>query len=93
MPQPEVPPGAPFTSFCQRGGNFGPKRANAIGQPGQWRQGIVPYSFYNAGVQIFNVADPAKPTIAGYFVPALADESELPVYTLGKGRVLDLHRV
>ena len=83
MPQPEVPPGAPFTSFCQRGGNFGPKRA--IGQPGQWRQGIVPYSFYNAGVQIFNVADPAKPTIAGYFVPALADESELPVYTLGKG--------
>lgn len=85
MPQPEVPPGAPFTSFCQRGGNFGPKRANAIGQPGQWHQGIVPYSFYNAGVQIFNVADPAKPTIAGYFVPALADESELPVYTLGKG--------
>lgn len=85
MPQPEVPAGAPFTSFCQRGGNFGPKRANAIGQPGQWRQGIVPYSFYNAGVQIFNVEDPAKPTIAGYFVPALADESELPVYTLGKG--------
>ena len=51
------------------------------------------YSFYNAGVQIFNVADPAKPTIAGYFVPALADESELPVYTPGQGRVLDLHRV
>lgn len=85
LPRPEVPAGAPFTDFCQRGGNFGPKRANAIGQPGQWRQGIVPYSFYSAGVQIFDVKDPAHPTIAGYFVPALADESQLPSYTLGKG--------
>ncbi|WP_042338549.1 LVIVD repeat-containing protein [Paraburkholderia ferrariae] len=85
LPRPEVPKGAPFTDFCQRGGNFGPKRANAIGQPGTWRQGIVPYSFYNAGVQIFDVKDPAHPKIAGYFVPALADESQLPSYTLGKG--------
>ncbi|HDR9583100.1 TPA: hypothetical protein QDC22_003043 [Burkholderia stabilis] len=85
LPVPDVPAGAPFTSFCQRGGNFGPKRANAIGQPGVWRQGIVPYSFYNAGVQIYDVKNPAKPTIAGYFVPALADEKELPSYTLGKG--------
>ncbi|WP_245644027.1 LVIVD repeat-containing protein [Paraburkholderia oxyphila] len=85
LPRPEVPEGAPFTDFCQRGGNFGPKRANAIGQPGGWRQGIVPYSYYSAGVQIFDVKDPAHPKIAGYFVPALADESQLPTYTLGKG--------
>lgn len=85
LPEPEVPEGAPFTSFCQRGGNYGPKRSNSIGQPGTWRQGIVPYSFYNAGVQIFDVKDPSKPRIAGYFVPGLADETELPVYTLGKG--------
>ncbi|RDU96713.1 hypothetical protein [Trinickia dinghuensis] len=85
LPRPEVPEGAPFTDFCQRGGNFGPKRANAIGQPGGWRQGIVSYSFYNAGVQIFDVKDPTHPKIAGYFVPALADESQLPSYTLGKG--------
>ncbi|WP_234819081.1 hypothetical protein [Cupriavidus metallidurans] len=85
LPRPEIPPGAPFTSFCQRGGNFGPKRANAIGQPGGWRQGIVPYSFYNAGVQIYDVKNPAQPTIAGYFIPPLADETQLPSYTLGKG--------
>lgn len=85
LPQPVVPAGAAFTSFCQRGGNFGPKRANAIGQPDTWRQGVLPYSFYNAGVQIFDVRNPAKPSIAGYFVPALADETELPEYTLGKG--------
>ncbi len=85
LPMPTPPEGAPYTSFCQRGGNFGPKRSNAIGQPGGWRQGIIPYSFYNAGVQIFDVKNPEKPTIAGYFVPALADETELPSYTLGKG--------
>ncbi|MQR00844.1 LVIVD repeat-containing protein [Glaciimonas soli] len=85
LPMPTPPEGAPYTSFCQRGGNFGPKRSNAIGQPGGWRQGIIPYSFYSAGVQIFDVKNPEKPTIAGYFVPPLADETELPNYTLGKG--------
>ncbi|MGE8320091.1 MAG: hypothetical protein ACN6O3_15185 [Comamonas sp.] len=85
LPRPKPPAGAPYTDFCQRGGNFGPKRSNAIGQPGQWRQNIVPYSFYNAGVQMFDVTDPAQPKIAGYFVPPLANESQLPKYTLGKG--------
>ena len=85
FPQPEPPAGASFTAFCQRGGNFGPKRSNAIGQPGNWKQGIVPYAFYNAGVQIFDVSDPARPKIAGYYVPRLADEKELPKYSLGKG--------
>lgn len=85
FPMPTPPSGAPFTDFCQRGGNFGPKRANAVGQPGTWRQGIVPYSFYNAGVQIFDVRDPAHPSIAGYYVPRLANADELPEYALGKG--------
>lgn len=85
LPRPKPPEGAPYTDFCQRGGNFGPKRSNAIGQPGGWRQNIIPYSFYNAGVQMFDVSNPAEPKIAGYFVPPLADQTQLPGYTLGKG--------
>jgi hypothetical protein len=85
LPTPTPPTDASFTDFCQRGGNFGPKRSNAIGQPGAWRQGIVPYAYYNAGVQIFDVKNPAKPTIAGYYVPRLANADELPDYALGKG--------
>lgn len=85
LPRPTPPEGAPYTDFCQRGGNFGPKRANAIGQPGKWRQNILPYSFYTAGVQLYDVSNPAQPKIAGYFVPPLADETQLPKYTLGKG--------
>ena len=85
FPRPMPPDNAPFKDYCQRGGDFGPKRSNAIGQPGRWRQGIVPYAFYNAGVQIFDVKDPAHPRIAGYYVPRLANADELPKYTLGKG--------
>lgn len=85
LPRPTPPEGASYTSFCQRGGSFGPKRSNSIGQPGTWRQNIVPYSFYNAGVQLFDVTNPAEPKIAGYFVPPLADETELPSYLLSQG--------
>lgn len=85
LPRPTPPPGAPFTSFCQRGGDFGPKRSNAIGQPGTWRQGIIPYGFYNAGVQLFDVKDPLHAKIAGYFVPRLANGKDLPEAEQGKG--------
>ena len=46
-------------------------------------QGLAVYAFYNAGIQIFDVKDPAKPTIAGYFVPRFPTEKELPSYTFG----------
>ncbi len=91
LPRPVPPEGAPYTSFCQRGGSFGPKRSNSIGQPGAWRQNIVPYSFYNAGVQLFDVTDPAKPRIAGYFVPPMADETELPAYLGGSQGVFAMY--
>jgi len=38
---------------------------------------VVPYAFYNAGVQIFDVEDPTQPTIAGYFVPRFPKEDEV----------------
>lgn len=85
LPRPTPPEGAPYTDFCQRGGNFGPKRANASGQPGQPKQNILPYSYYTAGVQLFDVSNPEQPKIAGYFVPPLAGKEDLPGYTLGKG--------
>lgn len=91
LPRPVPPEGAPYTSFCQRGGSFGPKRSNSIGQPGVWRQNVVPYSFYNAGVQLFDVTDPTQPRIAGYFVPPMADETELPAYLGGSQGVFAMY--
>ena len=83
FPRPVPPPGAGFTDFCQRRGSFGPKRSGGLGQPERGRQGLAIYAFYNAGIQIFDVKDPAKPTIAGYFVPRFPTEKELPSYTFG----------
>lgn len=82
LPRPTPPEEAPYTSFCQRGGSFGPKRSNAIGQPGKWEQGIVPYAFYNAGVQIFDVSDPVNPEIVGYFIPPMNNQEDLPKWAL-----------
>lgn len=76
FPRPVPPPGAGFTDFCQRRGSFGPKRSGYLTQPGRFRDGIVAYAFYNGGVQIFDVKDPTKPTIAGYFVPRFPTEAE-----------------
>ena len=83
FPRPTPPPEASFTDFCQRRGSFGPKRSGGLTQPQRGRQGLAIYAFYNAGIQIFDVKDPAKPAIAGYFVPRFANEKEMPDYTFG----------
>lgn len=83
FPRPTPPPGAEFTDFCQRRGSFGPKRSGGLAQPEYGRQGIVTYAFYNAGIQLFDVSNPEQPTIAGYFVPRFANETEAPEYTFG----------
>lgn len=81
LPRPTPPKEAKFTDFCQRKGSFGPKRSGTTHQPGHGRDGIVPYAFYNAGLQIFDVKDPAQPKISGYFVPRFPTTSEMPDYT------------
>ena len=81
LPRPTPPEGAAFTDFCQRGGSFGPKRSGQSSQPGWGRDGVVPYAFYTAGLQIFDVTDPAKPTIGAYFVPRFPTTEEMPDWT------------
>ncbi len=84
LPRSVPPEDAPFTDFCQRKGSFGPKRPGYhTTQPGRWTQGIVPYAFYNAGVQIFDVNDPGNATIAGYYIPGFPTEEETPGYVTG----------
>lgn len=82
LPRPTPPEDAAFTDFCQRKGSFGPKRTGYYTQPGTPRDGILPYAFYNAGVQIFDVRDPLDPRIAAYFVPRF-DTERVPDYARG----------
>ena len=83
FPRPTPPADAGFTDYCQRRGSFGPKRSGYLTQPGRGRDGVVAYAFYNAGVQIFDVKDPTKPTIAGYFVPRFPTTEEVSPWLLG----------
>lgn len=84
FPRPTPPAEAPYTDYCQRRGSFGPKRPGYhVTQPGRWRQGVVPYGFYNAGVQLFNVEDPLHPSIAAYYVPRFPKQEEMVEYMNG----------
>jgi hypothetical protein len=82
LPRPTPPADAAFTDFCQRRGSFGPKRSGYYTQPGTPREGILPFSFYNAGLQVFDVSDADKPEIVAYFVPRF-DEERVVSYAMG----------
>ncbi|GAB3627096.1 hypothetical protein PTE30175_03985 [Pandoraea terrae] len=73
LPRPTPPKEAGFTDYCERRASFGPKRSGYLNQPGTPSKQYIPYSFYNAGLQIFDVSNPAHPFIAAYFVPKMAD--------------------
>ena len=69
LPRPKPPANAPFQDYCQRRGSFGPKRTGYYTSPGEPRNGLLIYGFYNAGLQVFDVSNPKAPRIAAYFVP------------------------
>ncbi|RJL24565.1 hypothetical protein D5H75_29310 [Bailinhaonella thermotolerans] len=82
LPRPKPPAGAKFTDYCQRGGSFGPKRTGYYTSPGDPRQGLLPYAFYNAGVQFYDVRDVRRPRVAAQFVPP-GYSPAVPDYALG----------
>jgi hypothetical protein len=74
LPRPKPPAEAKFTDFCQRRGSFGPKRTGYYTQPGTPKDNILPFNFYNAGLQVFDVSDLKNPEITAYFVPPFNTE-------------------
>ncbi|MFI6541124.1 hypothetical protein ACIBHY_52345 [Nonomuraea sp. NPDC050547] len=76
LPRPVPPPEAPFTDWVQRRGMFGPKRPGYyLCDTGTPDPHVMPYVFYNAGIQFFDVSDPVNASIAGWFVPKMCDLS------------------
>ncbi|WNC69505.1 hypothetical protein RI845_04995 [Thalassotalea nanhaiensis] len=74
LPRPKPPADAKFVDFCQRRGSFGPKRTGYYTQPGTPKDNILPFNFYNAGLQVFDVSNIEKPKITAYFVPPFNTE-------------------
>jgi hypothetical protein len=79
MPRPMPPAGAPITDYAQRRGSFGPKRTGYFTNTGTPHGKIIPYAFYAAGLQIFDVSNPEEPKVGAYFVPpmGLKDDDDL----------------
>jgi hypothetical protein len=84
LPRPKPPAGAPITDYAQRRGSFGPKRSGYFTNTGTPHGHVIPYAYYAAGLQVFDVSDPANPTIGAYFVPPMGlkedDDMAAPVH-------------
>jgi hypothetical protein len=71
FPLPDVPDGYAHATFCEKGGRFGPHNQHqpqdqAVLQP----VGDVVYlTYFNAGLQIYDISRPTAPRIAGYYIP------------------------
>ena len=61
----------PVGNFCEKGGRFGPHNQHQPqGQPCLQPIGDLVYlTYFNAGLQIFDISDPYAPRIAGYYIP------------------------
>ena len=71
FPIPVAPEGYTAASFCDKGGRFGPHNQHQPqGQACLQPVGDYIYlTYFNAGLQIFDISDPHTPRIAGYFIP------------------------
>lgn len=76
LPVPVAPPDAPFSDFLDRRGRFGPHNPPYIKSPGKSDPNFTAYAYFNAGMQMYDLSDPAKPKITGYFIPPQAGRYE-----------------
>ncbi len=81
LPRPVPPKDAPYSDFVLRRGKFGPKRSSYYWHPGEADPNVVVFPFNTAGIQIFDIADPAKASIKAYFVPRMTDEEKGTKYS------------
>lgn len=69
LPKPQPPADAPYDDFCKKRGRFGPHNPPHLKAPGKADPDFTCYTFFNAGLQCYDIADPEHPTIASYFIP------------------------
>ena len=77
-PRPRPPEGAPYASFCAKGGRFGPHNVNAeIHSPDAQAPGeLIFMTYFTAGLRVFDISDPNVPFETGWFLPDIGPWSE-----------------
>jgi hypothetical protein len=71
FPVPVPPRGSRFDNFCEKGGRFGPHNFNQNPHNPfvQRSDRLVYLTYFNAGLRIFDIADPRAPREVGWFIP------------------------
>jgi hypothetical protein len=69
FPRPAAPPDAPYNDFCFARGRFGSHNTQCWLAPGTSNPAIIAISWFNAGVRIFDISNPAAPKEVAWFVP------------------------
>jgi hypothetical protein len=70
FPRPVAPPDAPYSDFCFARGRFGSHNTQCWLAPGASRPGFIAITWFNAGIRIFDLSNPAAPKEVAWFVPA-----------------------
>ncbi len=74
FPRPAAPPDAPYTDFCFARGRFGSHNTQCWLAPGTSNPSIMVIAWFNAGVRVFDISNPAAPKEIAWFVPPLEGE-------------------
>ncbi len=71
FPVPTPPPGSPYRNFCEKGGRFGPhNQHHPQHHPDlEARDDRVYLTYFNAGLRIYDIADPHQPREVAHFIP------------------------
>lgn len=69
FPRAVAPPEAPYPDFCLARGRFGTHNTGSWIAPGTARPEIIVLACFNAGVQVWDIADPTQPRQVAYFIP------------------------
>jgi len=78
LPVPKPPAAAPYESFCAKRGRFGPHQAPHLKAPGRPHPNVTFYTYFNGGLQAFDLSDPRAPRISAWFVPSQNGEENDP---------------
>lgn len=71
FPNAEIPAGYPARNFIAKGGRYGPHNQHQPqGHPDHLPADRYVYmTYFNAGLQVFDIEDPYFPRIAGFYIP------------------------
>ena len=81
FPVPKPPADAPYTDFCDKGARFGPHNLNHLQHNPfvEQHDRLVYLTYFNAGLRIYNIANPRQPVEAGYFIPPDPKQRWMPM--------------